>query len=93
MFLKISGGIAGCLLYETAKAFSCNYGNVLLFHRLDQLAWRCIRLCRQERRKNVPLNSLCPRLECDDWFASVHLRLLCAMGVEQLIDLFHLRKL
>ena len=32
------------MLYETAKALSCNYGNVLLFYRFDQLAWRCIRL-------------------------------------------------
>jgi len=32
------------LVYETAKALSCNYGSVLLFHRYDRLAWRCIRL-------------------------------------------------
>ena len=31
------------MVYATAKALSCNYGNVLLFHRCDRLAWRCIR--------------------------------------------------
>jgi len=32
------------MLYETAKALSCGCENVLLFHRCDQLSWRCIKL-------------------------------------------------
>ena len=30
------------MLYETAKALSCNCGSVLLFHRCHRLAWQCI---------------------------------------------------
>jgi len=41
------------MLYETAKALSCNYGNVLLFHRFDQLAWRCIRLQRRKKHQTT----------------------------------------
>jgi len=29
------------MVYATAKALSCNYESVLLFHRCDRLAWRC----------------------------------------------------
>ena len=32
------------LVYETAKALSCNYRSVLMFHRCGRLPWRCIRL-------------------------------------------------
>jgi len=32
------------MVCETAKAFQCNYGSVLLFHRCDRLTWRCIRV-------------------------------------------------
>ena len=30
------------MVYETAKVLPCDFGSVLLFHRCDRLAWRCI---------------------------------------------------
>ena len=52
------------MVYEAAKALYCNYGSVLLFHRCDRLAWRCIRL---QWRKRAALAARMQSKLVDEW--------------------------
>jgi len=47
------------LVYETAKGLACNYEGVLLFHRCDWLAWRCIRLQWRQKIGTRQLQRAC----------------------------------
>jgi len=47
------------VMYETAKALSCNCGNVLLFHRYHRLAWRYIMHQPTTKTKGRQLQRAC----------------------------------
>ena len=47
------------MVYETAKALSCNYGSALLFHRCDRLGWGCVMHQTTMKTKGRQLQRAC----------------------------------